>query len=402
MKQTALLLAVFALLGMMVASDPVFAASNFTSTNTLGSSSFGFAPTAANLKTFTRQTGVDPVTGPDEYCQTAVTGVLPTCTTFTDQPVVGSGLDCTGTTSLVCSAGSVEAGEIQGYVPVANSLPGALTSRPDKTVSTWTDFGCGTTTPTGAVCVEGPPETGINTMSRVLLGSGQNTAPTANSCQGVVLGTPGAPTCAPDGTLTGALNSLVTLSDGVDPDMPSGSVVFNWTPCDPGGPAPNDCSAAGPLADPNNGSATFTVDINHAVSGLYTFSEFDTTNAPVLTYASRDLSDQTLAPGGTGTFGVPHNRAAADTAPPLTLGEKFPTMLDVSVRTTLDLTQTTMGGTGVNSETIGYTVDWAGETFGHPGGGAYFTPGLYIRDWNGNAPPAATPNPPGDGVGFAN
>jgi hypothetical protein len=273
-------------------------------------------------------------------------------------------------------------------------------------VSTWTDFGCGTTTPTGAVCVEGPPEAGINTMSRVLLGNGQNTAPTANSCLGVVLGSPGAPTCAPDGTLTGALNSLVTLSDGVDPDMPSGSVVFNWTPCDPGNlPGENDCSAAGPLADPNNGEATFSVTINHVVSGLYSFSETDTTNAPVLTYASRDLSHQTLEDPD-GAFGVPHNRGVTggvpDTAPPLTLGEKFPTMLDVSVRTELALTQTTMGGTGVNSETIGYTVDWAGETFGHPGGGAYFTPGLYIRDWTGNAGPAPVPVAPGDGNGFAN
>jgi hypothetical protein len=257
-------------------------------------------------------------------------------------------------------------------VPLANSLPGALTSRPDKVVTTNTDFGCGTGVPTGATCVEGPPETGINTMSRVL-SNGGNTAPFPNSC--------GSPPCAADGTLTGALNSVVALENLGSPDMPSGSIVFNWTP----GVTPG----VG-LADPNNGSATFTVDINHEVVGLYTFSEFDTTNAPVLTYASRDLGN------------VPHNRAAADTPPPLTLGEQFPTMLLVNISTTLDLTQTTMGGLGLNNETIGYTVNWAGTTFGHPAGGAYFTPGLNVRDWIGNGVPNPTPNPPGDGVGFAN
>jgi hypothetical protein len=200
------------------------------------------------------------------------------------------------------------------------------------------------------------------------------------------------------------------MGDGVDPDMPSGSVVFNWTPCDPASLTGNDCSADGPLADPNNGEATFTVDINHVVSNLYTFRELDTTNAPVLTYASRDLADNDTG------IGVPHNRGVTggipDTAPPLTLGEKFPTMLDVSIRTTLDLTQTTMGGFGANTETIGYIVDWSGETFGHPGGGAYFTPGLNIRDWNGEPCTTGTaagglcteptPTPPGDGLGFAN
>jgi hypothetical protein len=343
---------------MVVASSPALAGTINTNTTTLGSTSFGFAATSANLKTFTRQTAAG-----DTYC-VVTAGVC----VATVQTVTGGGLTCTGTTSLVCLGGT--------YVPLANSLPGALTSRPDKVVSTNTDFGCGTGVPTGATCVEGPPETGINTMSRVL-SNGGNTAPFPNSCLGVVSG----PGCAADGTLTGALNSVVALENQGDPEMPSGSIVFNWTP---------GVIAGVGLADPNNGSATFTVDINHEVVGLYTFSEFDTTNSPVLTYASRDLGN------------VPHNRAAADTAPPLTLGEQFPTMLAVDVSTTLDLTQITHGGQGLNSETIGYTVNWAGATFGHPGGGAYFTPGLNIRDWNGNAPPAPTPNPPGDGVGFAN
>jgi len=354
MKTTAFLLAVLALLGVMVASSPVLAGTINTNTTTLGSNSFGFKATAVDLKTFTRQT-----TAGDTFC-TVVAGVC----VATLQPVTGGGLTCVGTTSLVCTGGN--------YVPLANSLPGALTSRPDKVVTTNTDFGCGTGVPTGATCVEGPPETGINTMSRVIA-DGQNTAPFANSC--------GAPPCAADGTLTGALNSVVALENLGDPEMPSGSIVFDWTP----GVTPG----VG-LADPNNGSATFTVDINHEVLGLYTFSEFDITNAPVLTYASRDLGN------------VPHNRAAADTAPPLTLGEQFPTMLAVDISTTLDLTQNTMGGQGLNTETIGYTVNWAGATFGHPAGGAYFTPGLNIRDWNGNGVPVPTPNPPGDGVGFAN
>jgi hypothetical protein len=354
MKTTAFLLAVLALVGVMVSSGDALAGTINTNTTSLGSTSFGFAPTAANLKTFTRQTAAG-----DTFC-VVTAGVC----VATAQPVTGGGLSCFGTGSLVCIGGN--------YVPLANSLPGALTSRPDKVVSTNTDFGCGTGVPTGATCVEGPPETGINTMSRVL-SDGGNTAPFANSC--------GAPPCAADGTLTGALNSVVALENLGDVEMPSGSIVFNWTP----GVTPG----VG-LADPNNGSASFTQNISHQVSGLYTFSENDFTNANFLTYASRDLGN------------VPHNRAAADTAPPLTLGEQFPTMLAVSVRTTLDLTQNTMGGEGTNTESIGYTVDWAGSTFGHPAGGAYFTPGLNIRDWVGNGVPNPTPNPPGDGVGFAN
>jgi hypothetical protein len=267
-------------------------------------------------------------------------------------------------------------------VPVANSLPGALTSRPDKVVSQYTDYGCGDQVfGVGGACVENSNAAGtivgINTISRVL--SGHNTGPAPNGCAGAL-----APTPIPcvEGTLTGTLNSVVVIDNTGEPEMPSGSIVFNWTALDTPPPA------GLPLAVASNGSATFSVDVSHAVAGLYTFNELDSTLNPVLTYASRDFQNLPDAGGPAGT---------------VHLGDVYPETENIHVRTTLDLTQTTMGGQGTQSETIGYTVDWTGETFGHPGGGAYFTPGLNIRDWTGNSATAApAPNPPGDGNGFAN
>jgi hypothetical protein len=352
MKITAFLLAVLTVVGvgMIVSDSDALAGTINTNTTTLGSTQFGFAATAANLKTFTRQTAAG-----DTYC--VVTGGV--CVA-TPQPVTGGGLTCVGTTNLVCTGGN--------YVPLANSLPGALTSRPDKVVETNTDFGCGSGIPTGATCVEGPPATGINTLSRVIF-DGHNTAPFANSCS--------TPPCAADGTLTGALHSEVSLENLGDPDMPTGSIVFDWTP----GVTP----APIPTAVDNNGSATYTVDISHTVTGLYTFNELDSTVDPILTYASRDFENR------------PDAGAAAGTNFP----EVYPTMDQINVLTTLSLSQNTLGGSGLNTEDIGYSVRWGG-TIGHPGGGVYFTPGLNVRDWNGNTGPTPTPNSPGDGMGFAN
>jgi len=391
MKKTAFLIAVLALLGVMVSSGPSLAGMILTNTSTLGSSSFGFAPTAANLQAFTRQTGNTVGAGGTPADNTtyvsALTGLSPNIVpTISPQAVVGDGFTCSGTTSLFCTDGVVNAGtgEVEGYVPVANSLPGALTSRPDKVVSQYTDYGCGDQVfGVGAACVENNNATntviGINTISRVLMG--HNTAPGPNSCGGT-LPVPAVSVPCVEGTLTGALNSVIALDNQSDPDMPTGSIVFNWTAQDTPPPAGSSASAVN-----SNGSATFTVDINHEVSQLYTFNEHDTTLNPVLTYASSDFQNLPDAGGPVGT---------------IHLGDVYPETENIAIRTTLDLTQRTMGGNGLQSETIGYTVDWTGETFGHPGGGNYFSPGLNIRDWVGNVPPAPVPSPPGDGAGFAN
>ena len=358
MKTTAFLIAVLAVLGVVVVGDPAIAGTILTNTSTLGSTSFGFEPTAGNLQAFTRQT--DPAS---TYCTNN------TCTTTAVQTPAGDGLACGPIAGgLSCVSGN--------YIPLANSLPGALTSRPDKVVSTFTDFGCGDAVPTGAACVEGPPSTGINTLTRVINAEGHNTAPLPSQC--------GALPCPADGTLTGALHSVVALENLGTVEMPSGSIVFDWTP--------GVIAGVGGARD-NNGSATFTVDISHVVSGLYTFNEHDTTLVPVLTYASRVFEGN-----------LPENaNGVADAGEDLgeNFGELYPTMEENEIRTTLDLTQITFGGTGSNTETIGYTVDW-GPRIGHPAGGAYFTPGLNIRDWNGNPTPIPAPNPPGDGAGFAN
>jgi hypothetical protein len=355
MKKTALQIAVLSVLGMMVSNGPALAGTINTNTSTLGSQTFGFAPSGDTLMHFTRQTGTTPSGGAvNTYC-VVTAGVC----VATPQPVVGGGLATLGPNSY---SGS-------NYVPIANSLPGALTSRPDKVVSTWTDFGCGDGVPTGATCVEGPPSTGINTLSRVIAVDGHNTAPLPSTCS--------TPPCAADGTLTGALHSEVALENLGTPDMPSGSIVFDWTPGVTPGPIPT--------AAANNGTATYTVDISHEVNGLYVFNEFDTTVDPILTYASRDFELRADA-----------GETAGENFP-----EVYPTMDEINVLTTLSLTQNTMGGNGFNTEDLGYSVRWGG-TIGHPGGGVYFTPGLNIRDWNGNTGPTPTPNAPGDGMGFAN
>jgi hypothetical protein len=50
------------------------------------------------------------------------------------------------------------------------------------------------------------------------------------------------------------------------------------------------------------------------------------------------------------------------------------------IKATLSLTQTAMGGDGVGSDSIGYTVNFPGNGT-YPTTGSFFTPGLNVADW---------------------
>jgi hypothetical protein len=330
------------------------------------------------LRAFTRQSAPGDLYVSALSAVAAPTFLVPVLTT---QAVTGDGFNngnnCTAIgISFSCSDGPGAA----GYVPIANSMPGALTSRPDRVVSSYTDgintifvtdFGCGDDVyGVGAACVEGPPSTGINTMDRIFSGA-NNTAPGANGC--------GVGTCV-EGVLTGALHSVVTLEGSLDPEMPSGSIVFDWTPGPPVSVGTSTFQA------PTNGQATFTQDINQTIIGLYTFNEHDTTVNPFHTY-------------GVKTFG---GVADAGETTGSNFAELYPAMEEINVSTALDLQQETLGGEGAFLENIENTLTWGGAA-SHVPGGAYFTPGLNIRDWNGNSvDPAPGQNPPGDGAGFPN
>jgi len=128
------------------------------------------------------------------------------------------------------------------------------------------------------------------------------------------------------------------------------------------------------------------------VDGLYSsFVEHDYTENPFLTYGVRN-------------FGLVAD--AGETAG-TNFGELYPEMENVNLRADFSVSQFTMGGDSAvitpHTETIGYSIEWSGEgTGGHPGGNL-FTPGLNVRDWNGNGGvPVGAQNPPGDGLGFAN
>jgi hypothetical protein len=159
----------------------------------------------------------------------------------------------------------------------------------------------------------------------------------------------------------GDLNSEVYL-ESVEDGMPSGYVFFSRT----------DGGAAGPI------NIEFDQEVSSTIAGLQTFTEHDYTLGPfaallcgTVAVPVNNCSSATPIPNG-GVQGSRHSGVAGG----------FP-QSNLGIRAELDITQTSMGGLGTGTETIGYTVDWQGNGT-YPTPGAYFTPGLNTGDWQGD------------------
>jgi hypothetical protein len=305
MKKINLMLAVLSILAIVAFTGPAIA-QNWeveTQTHTVGSKFFGFAPTTSNIST------------------------------FMDMNLALSNADGTLWTSDDYIRGTL--------------LPGAWTSRADRSVSTSPDWGCGVFTVAGGNCVE-LGATGMNLPDRVLT-DGFNTAPTAVNSTGTTF--PGGGGTG-SGVLVGDMISFVSLDD-IDADMPFGTIQFT-----------------------RSTDLFFTVyqNISHTLAGLYTWNETDFNSTPIPVFTlGRNLG-----------FGSGEPNVAGD-----------------GIRAIMNLTQTGMGGlygtfltdcsanqTGIQdcgTSVLNNDVVWTGGQ-NHPGGGNFFTPGLNIANWAGNAP----------------
>lgn len=242
-------------------------------------------------------------------------------------------------------------------------MPGAYTQRPDKVVSVNPDFGCGAQVTSASACDESviniEDRVNGNTTTANLAaatgGNGQNTAPTSQTPTGGG---------GPSGVLIGDLDSEVYL-ESVEDGMPSGSIVFHRT-------------------DGSDGSIDVEFDqtVSSTIAGFQTFSEHDYTLTPFVAIACPAAICTAVNFPGTvaGQVGSRHSGVAGG----------FPHS-NLGIRAELDLTQTSLGGQGLATESVGYTVDWQGNGT-YPTLGAYLTPGLNIAggDWQGNAPTVDT------------
>jgi hypothetical protein len=303
MKKLNLMLAVLSILAIVAFAGPALAQNweTETDTHTVGSKFFGFAPTASNIST------------------------------FMDMNLSLSNADGTLWTS-------------DDYIR-GTFMPGAWTSRADRTINTLPDFGCGFLVIQENNCVE--TGGGQNNVDRILTDGG-NTAPLGANFSG----TDNAMGGANNGVLQGDMVSFVSLDD-VDPDMPFGVIQFSRSA---------------------NLFQTIYQNISHNLSGLYSWNETDSNSAPIPVFTlGRNL--------GFGT-GDPMNL----TVPIHTIM----TLTQTGMGNDVDCTLTTLGVCG--DSVLNNTIDWTGNG-AHPGNNQFFTPGLNVNgtvgggaggDWAGN------------------
>jgi hypothetical protein len=358
---------------------PVWAADTFTSSSTAGSTAFGFAPSPANLATFTHR---NSSTAPGGLGIQTIGGVQ---YTYADDLAA----TCAGSAALGYTCATVGP---TAYVPRAGndgggnaSLPGAYTSSPNRTVSVTPDWACGTIvgTQNNPITTGGCDDDGASNLVDLVLGNeatadGFNTAPAGplvTTPTGAVAGNQtnilasstfvgndadacGLLVACTTGTMIGNMTSVVNLNTMIGEDgMPSGSITFTR--------APNASTACG--ANSGQGTlACFDTTLNHVlnqtISGLYTFAQTEATLAPMDSVASRHYNST----GG----------AIA--------GALF--MPSVSILTNTSVTQAAMGGDASSTggtDVLSWGTLWTNNG-GHPGGGQFASPGLNVANWAGN------------------